>query len=41
MRPVLSLIGKNNANDTLTRNVDDWEIPFEIISGKKLILIQS
>lgn len=35
MKPVLSLIGKNNINEARMRNVDDWEIPFEIISGEK------
>lgn len=34
MKPVLSLIGKSNIHDTRMRNVDDWEIPFEIISGE-------
>lgn len=34
MKPVLSLIGKNNMHEARMRNVDDWEIPFEIISGE-------
>ena len=33
MKPVLSLIGKSNSlHEVRMRNVDDWEIPFEIIS---------
>lgn len=35
MKPVLSLIGKSNIHDARMRNIDDWEIPFEIISGEK------
>lgn len=38
MKPVLSLIGKNNIHEARMRNVDDWEIPFEIISGEKSFL---
>lgn len=34
MKPVLSLIGKSNLHEARMRNVDDWEIPFEIISGE-------
>lgn len=33
MKPVLSLIGKSSSlHEVRMRNVDDWEIPFEIIS---------
>lgn len=33
MKPVLSLIGKSNSfHEVRMRNIDDWEIPFEIIS---------
>jgi hypothetical protein len=37
IKPVLSLIGRdfNSLNDIRTRGDEDWEIPFEIISGKK------
>lgn len=38
MKPVLSLIGKSNIHESRMRNVDDWEIPFEIISGEILLL---
>lgn len=39
MKPVLSLIGKGSLHEVRMRNVDDWEIPFEIISGERNSLL--
>jgi mitogen-activated protein kinase kinase kinase 13 len=37
MRPVLSFIGKGHIIEIKTKQADDWEIPFEIITDLEFV----